>query len=99
MSAIPSLHQQTTQDRENARAFKVYSALERIVARAGAPSAGTAQISALSALAEVKAVWICLEEKGFVTPAAVQTYLDRGVDQLLKQVDERLGRISVDVAG
>ncbi len=98
MSANPTLHVPATKERETARAMKVFGALSDLNRRVGQPTASIAQITALSALAELKGVWLLLEDKGLVTPARVQDYLDRGVEALLKQMEERLNRIVVDVA-
>lgn len=97
MSNIPSLHPATTAEREPSRALRVFNIFDTMAKRLGQPTPMVNQMAALSALAECKAIWMCLKEKGLVTDAQIQAYLDRGVDALAEQTDQRLGRVMVDV--
>lgn len=103
MSRLPTLHDgpvtESLRDREQSRALRVFNILGDIIKRTGEPTATIAQMSALSALAEAKAIWQCLKDKGLVTEEQLQVYLDRGVDALAEQTEKRLNRVMVDSYG
>lgn len=53
------------------------------------------RIAALSAIAECRAVWQFLKDKGLATEANYQDSLDRGYDSVLAQVQDRASEIMV----
>lgn len=87
--------------RRKARQMKAVSAGMLIADRLGpgGQSVGEVRIAALGAIAEARAVWAFLIERGMATEAQRQDYLDKGYDSVLNQVQGKAAEIMVHDAG
>jgi hypothetical protein len=89
-------------ERRRSRMMKCAHAAMQIAQRSGGLSAidraEEIRVAALAAIAETRSLWFFLIERGMATEAQRQDYLDKGYDDMLRQVDEYLGTL-VTVAG
>lgn len=53
------------------------------------------RIAALAAVAECRALWMFLKDRGIATPAEYEDYLDKGYDSVLAQVQDKASEIMV----
>jgi hypothetical protein len=85
--------------RRKARQLKVVSAGMLIAERLGNQDTRQAvseiRIAALAAVAESRAVWAFLKDRGMVTEAQYQDYLDKGYDSVTAQVEGKAAEILV----
>lgn len=89
-----------TAARQKARALMAFGILEAINSRTkGAGAVEHVHIAALTAIAENRALWLFLIDKGLATEEQRQDYLDRGYKQLRDQVEQKASSIYIAEAG
>lgn len=85
--------------RRKARQLKIVSAGMRIAERLGNQDSREAvaeiRIAVLAAVAESRAVWAFLKDKGLATETQYQDYLDKGYDSVSAQVEGKAAEIFV----
>lgn len=89
-------------DRRHSRQLKAVMAGMKIRERLGNIDTRDAvehvRIAALASVAECRAVWRFLIERGIATEDMRENYLDRGYDEVLAQVDGKAAEIYVEGA-
>ena len=88
-----------TDDAKRRRAMIAFDIVRTIAQRAGAGSVEHVHIAAITAIADTRGLWAFLVAKGLATEAEHQTFLDRGYEDLRKQVDEQASTIYVAEGG
>lgn len=88
-----------SEERRKSRQLKAVTAGMTIAKQLGGldtrESVEHVRIAALGAVAECRALWMFLKDKGLATEAQYQDYLDKGYDMLLAQVDAKASEIMV----
>lgn len=87
-------------ERRKARQMKAVMAGMKIRERLGAIDTREAvehvRIAALASVAECRALWRFMLERGIATQAEYEDYLDKGYDDVLAQVDGKAAEIYVE---
>lgn len=91
-----------SEERRRARQMKAVMAGQLIQRRLGAIDTREAvehvRIASLAAIAECRAVWRFLLDRGLVTEDMRENYLDRGYDEVLAQIEGKAAEIYVEGA-
>lgn len=82
-------------ERRRTRAMTVHMAAQTIRQRVGKLEVEEAHVATLAVIAEMKGLWQCLLDRQLVNEEQRQTYLDRGAQALLQQVQEQGMQIDV----
>lgn len=89
-------------DRRHARQMKAVMAGQLIQRRLGAIDTREAvehvRIASLAAIAECRAMWRFMIERGLATDAQREDYLDKGYDEVLAQIEGKAAEIYVEGA-
>ena len=88
-----------TERRRKSRAFKIFNLSMLMERRIGKADVMQVQQTGLAIIAEMKGLWQALLDKGIITEAQRQDYLDRGVDSLAHQVESKASEIDVESSG
>ena len=88
-----------SQDRQMRRALMLFDILNTITARTGTGSVEHVHLAALTAIADTRALWRFMLDKGLATDAQHQDYLDRGYEELRAQVEREASKIYVAEGG
>ena len=86
-------------ERQKKRAMMAFQILTDIVRRTGTSSVEHVHIAALASIAETRSLWLYLIDRGLANEAQHQDYLDRGYEDLRRQVESAAGKIYVESAG
>lgn len=88
-----------SEERRKSRQMKAMVAGMTIAQRLGGIDTREAvehvRIAALGAVAECRAVWMFLKDRGLATEEQYQDYLDKGFDSVLAQVEGKAAEIMV----
>lgn len=91
-----------SEDRRRARQLKAVMAGQLIQRRLGAIDTREAvehvRIASLAAIAECRAMWRFMIERGLATEAQREDYLDKGYDEVLAQIEGKAAEIYVEGA-
>lgn len=85
--------------RRKGRQLKIVTAAMTIRRRVGKATAEEAMVATMGTVSEMKGLWQCLLDKGLVTETQRQDYLDRGADELLRQVEGKASELQLEVGG
>jgi hypothetical protein len=88
-----------TEERRKTRQMKAVMAGVEIAKRLGGMDTRQAvehvRIASLGAVAECRALWLFLKDRGIATEEQYQDYLDKGFDSVLAQVEGKVSEIMV----
>jgi hypothetical protein len=84
-----------SEDRRKARALKIWSAHNLLRQRVGVVGPEEVHIATLSTISEMKGLWQALLDRGLISEAQRQDYLDRGADALVAQCEAKAAQIEV----
>lgn len=85
------------ESRRKGRAFRIVQVADKITQHVGKPDVHQVNQTVLACIAEQRALWQVLLDRGFVTEGQRQDYLDRGIASLEEHVHAKGAQVSVSV--
>jgi len=85
------------EERQKGRAFRIVQIADKIRRHIGRSDVLQVNQTVLACIAEQRALWQLLLDRGFVTEEQRQDYLDRGVTSLEEHVHAKSARVTVSV--